>query len=77
VNWSLARAKLTWFGLIDDGCPFVTTRDSGTKPLSRPRGQSKGGRDTAVESHISRKTSEMWGTRRLVAGIEFRSFFWL
>jgi hypothetical protein len=22
----------------------------------------------AVESHISRKTSEMWGTRRLVTG---------
>jgi hypothetical protein len=27
----------------------------------------------AVESHIWRKTSEMWGTRRLVEGIEPKS----
>jgi hypothetical protein len=28
----------------------------------------KKGKDRAVESHISRNTSEMWGTRRLVTG---------
>jgi hypothetical protein len=26
-----------------------------------------------MESHISRKTSEMWGTRRLVAGMESKA----
>jgi len=31
-------------------------------------------RGSFVVSHISRKTSEMWGTRRLVRGIELESY---
>ena len=38
--------------------------------------RDKGLRLRFVVSHISRKTSEMWGTRQFVAGTEFESRVW-
>jgi hypothetical protein len=43
-------------------------------PFGKGRRGFNSSGSSAVVSHISRTTSEMWGTLLLVAGIEFKSF---
>jgi hypothetical protein len=50
--------------MLSPGCFKAPVRICGT---------AKGLRARPAVSHISRKTSEMWGTRLLVAGIEPRT----
>jgi hypothetical protein len=65
-NEKLWRASPIVFG------PRTLVRTWGTRTELRARESLRG---RPAVSHISRKTSEMWGTRRLVAGIEPESAF--
>jgi hypothetical protein len=47
-----------------------TAHDSSGRDDKGEGGDSGGFEGTAVVSHISRKTSEMWGTPAVVVGIE-------